>query len=132
MTCMRLILSAAVIVLSACQGDETVSAYGAAGKTWVLREIDNAPFSARATLAFPEPGQISGQGPCNGFSANLRVPYPWFDAENLVSTKTACPDLAQETRYFQSLDDMSLIEVLGDVMLLSNDAGRQMVFKAGD
>ena len=128
---MRLTLCAAAVALSACQGDETVTAYGGAGKTWVLREIDNAPFTARTTLTFPEPGQITGQGPCNGYSATLRVPYPWFDAENLISTKTACPDLAQETVYFQSLDAMSLIEVLGDVMLLSNEAGRQMVFKAG-
>ncbi|MEM9580800.1 MAG: META domain-containing protein [Pseudomonadota bacterium] len=42
----------------------------------------------------------------------------------------ACPDLAQETLYFDALERMSLVEVQGDTLILSNDTGEQMVFRA--
>ncbi|MBC7178797.1 MAG: META domain-containing protein, partial [Roseovarius sp.] len=40
--------------------------------------------------------------------------------------------LAEEALYLTALAEMTLVEVLGDVMILSNDAGREMVFRAGE
>ena len=40
----------ALSLLPTCAGDETVGRYGAAGRTWVLQELDGARFPARATL----------------------------------------------------------------------------------
>ncbi|WP_237096223.1 META domain-containing protein [Nereida sp. MMG025] len=114
----------------ACQNDETLSAYGAAGKTWVLTELDGAAFPARATLEFPQAGELAGQAPCNRFFGAQTVPYPWFKAENIAATKMACPDLPAEGQFLTALSEMTLSEVLGDTMILSNDAGREMVFKA--
>ncbi len=129
---MRFALMLVLTAAMSCQADETVRAYGASDRVWVLSELGGQPFSARATLQFPEQGVISGRGPCNGFSGQMDVPYPWFKAGPLRATKRACAALAEETRYFRALAQMSTIEVLGEVMILSNDAGDKMVFKASE
>lgn len=113
-----------------CNGDETLSAYGAADVTWVLHELDGAPVAARATLVFPEAGRIAGNAPCNRFSARQEAPYPWFEAADIAATRRACPDLATEGRFLAALAEVTLAEVAGDTLILSNDAGREMVFRA--
>lgn len=127
---MRSFLILSMVLLMACQSDESLAAYGAADKTWVLIELDGTPFTARATLTFPEAGKLAGQAPCNRYFGAQTVPYPWFKAEGVGSTKMACPDLDAESTYFKALSEMTLSEVLGDTMILSNDDGREMVFKA--
>jgi heat shock protein HslJ len=112
--------------------DETVSGHGGADATWLLHSIDGTPFPSRATLTFPEEGVIAGEAPCNRYSARQTVPYPWFAAERIISTKRACPDLDSETRFLRALGDMSLAEIAGSTLILSNDAGREMVFRAAD
>jgi heat shock protein HslJ len=129
---MRLLLLLATLGLTACIGDETVAGYGGADRIWLLSEVDGAPFSAHATLQFPEAGRISGDAPCNRYSGAMTTPYPWFGATQIAGTRMACPDLEAETKFFEALAAMTLSEVLGDVMILSNDAGREMVFKAGE
>lgn len=124
------VLLLGTLALSACNKDETVAGYGAADKVWQLVELDDAEVAFNATLTFPETGQIAGTAPCNSYSGSMTVPYPWFDAGPLAATRMACPDLDAETAFFTALDEMSLSEVLGDTLLLSNDAGRTMVFKA--
>ncbi len=116
--------------LCACMGDETVAQYGGADAEWQLVEIDGNPFDARATLNLAEPGKITGQAPCNRYFGTQRAPYPWFAAKGIGATRRACPDLAAEQHFLKALGDMTLSEVAGDVLILSNDAGREMVFKA--
>lgn len=127
---MRFALLSATLCLTACMGDETVAGYGGANRVWLLTEVDGAPFAAQATLQFPEAGKIVGDAPCNRYSGAMTTPYPWFGATQIASTKRACPDLDAETKFFEALTAMTLSEVLGNVMILSNDAGREMVFKA--
>ncbi|MEL6647462.1 MAG: META domain-containing protein [Pseudomonadota bacterium] len=119
----------ALLGLFSCS-DETLTGYGAAETQWVLQEIDGAEFEARAVLEFPEEGAITGQAPCNTFSGQQTVPYPWFKAENLAVTRKACPDLSAENMFFEALQAMTLAEVGADTLFLSNDAGRKMVFVA--
>ncbi|WP_297773196.1 META domain-containing protein [uncultured Roseovarius sp.] len=118
-------------ILGHCK-DETVSGHGGATATWTLQSIDGTPFTARATLSFPKEGTLVGEAPCNRYSGAQTLPYPWFRAEALVATKRACPDLEAETRYLRALAEMTLVEVAGDTLLLTNDAGREMVFRAGE
>ncbi|MEL7013948.1 MAG: META domain-containing protein [Pseudomonadota bacterium] len=110
--------------------DATLSGYGSADRLWVLKEIDGAAFTARATLEFPEEGVLQGKAPCNTFRGTQTVPYPWFKAENIAATRMACPELEAENAFFTALSEMTLAEVGGDTLLLSNDAGREMVFLA--
>jgi heat shock protein HslJ len=122
----------ATVALTACQADETVRAYGGADKTWRLVSIDDTAFAASATLTFPEPGRIAGQAPCNAYSAEMSVPYPWFETGPIAATRATCPDQQAETLFFQTLGEMTLSEVLGDTLILSTPEGRLMLFKADD
>lgn len=128
---LRLALITALAGFSNCSRDETVAAYGGADQVWTLTEIDGADFGATATLAFPGAATISGQAPCNSYSGSMDAPYPWFEARDLAVTRRACPDLALETRFFEALQAMTLAEVSGGTLILSNDKGREMVFRAG-
>ncbi|AXI45068.1 META domain-containing protein [Sulfitobacter sp. SK012] len=124
------LISAAV--LGACQGDETVRAYGADDQIWTLTELNGEPFNAKATLLFPEPGSIAGDAPCNSYTATMSAPYPWFEAGPIAATRRACPDLATESVFLAALSAASLSEVAGDTLILSNPDGLSMVFTATD
>lgn len=117
-------------LLAACAGDETVTAYGAAGPLWSLTEMDGAPPPAPLTLSFETPGEIAGQAPCNAFSAQITAPYPWFALGPVAMTKRGCPDLAAEARLMARLSAMTLAEASGPLLILRNDAGARMVFTA--
>lgn len=121
---------AALWGLTQCQGDETVTSYGAAEAVWQLAELDGQPFKAQATLILPDEGKLLGEAPCNAYSGAQTAPYPWFTVENIVATRRACADLESETAYFEALEQMTLSEVSGETLILSNDAGREMVFTA--
>lgn len=127
-----LILAILLTALTACRKDETIRAYGGGDRTWALKILNDAPFPAKATLTFPKEGEIAGQGPCNRYFGAMTVPYPWFDAGPIGSTLMACPDLEVETIFLQALEAVTLSELLGDVMILSNTEGLEMVFNAID
>ena len=110
--------------------DETISGYADTMATYHLMTIDGAAFEAQATIRFPEEGQITGNGPCNRYSATQSVPYPWFEPGPILATKRACPELAAGGAFFSALAEMTLAEVQGPVLILTNDAGREMVFEA--
>ncbi len=118
--------------LEACVPDETVRGHGGGDRLWVLTEIDGTAFPARATLSFPERESLAGSGPCNRFSGVQTQPYPWFQAERVVSTRTSCPDLAAEAQYFTALSQMRFAEVGATVLILSGGDGAEMVFRADD
>lgn len=124
------ILLTTLATLPACQSDETLRGYSGDTNLWRLQEIDGAAFPARATLSFPEKGRLTGTAPCNRYFGTIDVPYPWFKARQIGATKMACPDLAAESLFFGTLAKMTLSEVSGDTLILSNDAGQEMVFKA--
>lgn len=119
-----------LLLCTACRGDETLAAYGAGDKTWKLIELDGAPFTARATLTFPEPGRITGQAPCNRFNSTQNAPYPWFEMGEAMTTRMACPEMAEETRFLSALSAMTQSEVLGNSLILRNETGGEMVFEA--
>ena len=127
---MKYFVPALLLSLAACQADETLSGYGAADTTWRLTSLDGQPFTARATLQFPAEGSVTGKAPCNSFSGTQTAPYPWFKLGPIRATRAACPELAAEKRFFTALSDMTLAEVSGAVLILSNDTGREMVFRA--
>ena len=99
--------------------------------TYRLIQIDGDPFNATATIAFPEQGVAKGTGPCNLWSARQTAPYPWLDLSPIAVTERACPDLDAERAFFDALAAISLAEVQGDTLILSNEAGAEMVFSAG-
>ena len=119
------------ILLAACLKDETASGRADPRAVYALREWNAQAFSGTATISFPEPGRIAGDAPCNRFFANLTVPYPWFAIDRIGTTRRACPEAQTENEFFKALRSASLVEVSGPVLILSNDEGLQMVFRAG-
>lgn len=120
---------AACLGLTAC-ADETLSAYADRAATYHLVEIDGAATGDAATIRFPEQGRIAGRGPCNAFTARQVAPYPWFKLADLSATERACPALDAEAAFFDALSAMTIAEVSGPTLLLSNEAGRTLFFLA--
>jgi heat shock protein HslJ len=119
-----------LLFASACVSDESISGFVAPSTEYHLLEIDGAPFDAPATISFPETGKVVGQAPCNRYFATQIAPYPWFELKGIGATRMACENLAAESAFFAALEDMTLAEVSGDTLILSNTDGRQMVFVA--
>lgn len=128
----RLILTLPLMALFQCDTDETVAAYGAADQIWTLQEIDGQPYEANALLRFPEEGRIAGNAPCNSYDGTLNAPYPWFEVQNLNATRAACAELEAEGFYFAALMTMTQSEVSGNVLILRNEDGHEMVFTAAE
>lgn len=129
---MRLKALLALVPLAACSGDEALRGYTDKGAVWTLAELHSKPFTATATLGFAQKGRITGQAPCNRYSAEMKTPYPWFKVGPILSTRMLCPDLAAETAFFNALGDVTLSETSDTVLILSNPEGLQMVFKPAD
>ncbi|TRD23455.1 META domain-containing protein [Palleronia caenipelagi] len=126
-----ILTAAALIALAGCQTkDETVAGYADATETYLLESIDGVPFDGRATLTFPEEGKIAGQAPCNSYRADLKAPYPWFETSAIAMTRKACIDMNAEAAFTEALNAMTQSEISGPVVILTNEEGRKMVFRA--
>ncbi|MCV2893078.1 META domain-containing protein [Lentibacter sp. XHP0401] len=125
-----LLLIPALATLPACQPEKAGSGYSGPDTIWKLEAIDGKAFGARATLTFPEAGKVAGQAPCNRYFGEMKAPYPQFDAGMVASTKMACQDLEAEGQFFSALNEMNRTDISGNTLVLSNDAGREMIFKA--
>ncbi len=110
--------------------DETISGYADRSAVYALTEMAGEPFTARATISFPEPGRAKGEGPCNLWSAEQTVPYPWIALGPIAATERGCPELNAEARYFEALGAVSLAEVQGPILILSTEEGVELVFEA--
>lgn len=126
------ILALAALPFSACGGDETARAYGAADKVWTLSELDGETFPATATLTFQQTGRIEGAGPCNRYTARMTAPYPWFEAKAIATTRSICAEFEAETAYLAALGTVTLAEVAGNTLILSTPDDLTMIFTAGD
>ena len=127
---MKYLIALTVMLTTACQADETVTAYTDGTTVFALQSIGGLPFRATATIDLSEAGKITGQAPCNRYFADQSAPYPWFSAGPIGSTRMACPDLAAESEFFATLESMTLAEVVGDTLILSNHVKSEMVFQA--
>ncbi len=124
---MKKLLLISTLLLSACAA-ETIFSQTDTSDVWVLQRLNTEMVPAKITLTFPEKGQISGQAPCNQYSARQKAPLPWFEAGPIRATRRACDNLALEQSYFEALSNMTLIERKGKVLLLTNEKGQSLQF----
>lgn len=110
--------------------DESISGYADRSAVYRLLELNGVPYAANASISFPEPGRAQGQGPCNAWSAEQWTPYPWIDLGPIAATRRACPDLELEAVFFNALSQVSLAEVVGPVLILTDEEGSELVFRA--
>ena len=111
---------------------ETAAGYALTGVDYALVEIDQTPYPANATMQFHDDGRLSGRGPCNAWNAQVTVPYPWFETTPIASTRALCAAIDQETLFFATLGQMTVIEASGNTLILSTPNGPEMVFQAPD
>lgn len=109
--------------LSFCGPDETISGYAGTDTVWDLAELDGTKPGFAARIRFPREGRVEGEGPCGPYAARQTAPYPWLAVEGL-DTPPGC-----DASYRAALATMTLAEVAGDMLILSNDAGDRLVFR---
>lgn len=92
------------------------------GTAWLLDELDGGGVLAgvEATLEFPEPGRVAGNGSCNRFFGNVEIEGRSIEIGPLTATKKGCerPVLDQETRYFAALESAERFSVEGAALVI--------------
>lgn len=120
-----------IALLAGCAAaDDTVSGFLDPQKTYLLSSISGAPFVARATITFPGAGRVVGEAPCNRWSGAQSLDYPLVKIGPILSTKRSCEQQAEETAFFAALETMKRVEATGNVVILSDGAGTEMMFRA--
>jgi len=118
-----------LVALTACDPSETLTKYGGGDYAWRLVEVDRQPVNFPNEISFGAHGSVNGKGPCSQFSASQWAPYPWFEFKDVSGLRQeTCAMTAQEDKYFADLAEMQIVEISGPNMVLSNEAGREMVF----
>ncbi|WP_158965389.1 META domain-containing protein [Chachezhania sediminis] len=101
------------------------------GKTWVLQALNGEAFPpSEATLIFGDDGRISGAAPCNQYSAKLQSQPPAFQVGPIASTRMACPEMQEETAFFNALGVVTSMTLDGNNMVLNGPDDFSMVFGA--
>jgi heat shock protein HslJ len=99
------------------------------GPTWVLLTPGDQPVPDQSpTLTF-QGGMLSGQGPCNQYSASYTLDGSTLTVGPITSTRMACPDLDLETTYLAALQSVAgwQVDPSGDLVLM--DAGGAEVLR---
>lgn len=96
---------------------------------FTLKKVNGSAIDYSANIRFLPDGKVAGSAPCNRYFSVNKVPYPWFELGPIGSTKMACPELQHESAFLKALARMTLAEVSGNVLLLSNDADESLEFR---
>jgi heat shock protein HslJ len=84
----------------------TPAAFNLSGSDWELKDLGGvAADHGKATLSFPEPGKIAGNGSCNRFFASSEINGDAIKLGAMGSTRMACPEpvMTQESKYLETL-----------------------------
>lgn len=98
--------------------------------TWRLLSLNGAAFGAHATLAFLPDGTLQGEGPCNGYGAQLTALPPAWAMDAVRATRMACADLDAESAYFAALSRMTSAAQTASTLTLTAPDGSTMIFAA--
>ncbi|MBJ6372683.1 META domain-containing protein [Sedimentitalea sp. CAU 1593] len=123
----RALTGLACLPLTGCAGDETLTAYGADHRVWRLVEVKGDTRPPPLLLTFAAAGQIQGRTACGEFAGELAAPYPWFEIRPVPRSTPPC---RADATVLSALAGMTQSEVSGDVLILRNDSGGEMVFRA--
>jgi heat shock protein HslJ len=97
------------------------------GGDWHLIGLEGTPAPFRATIAF-EGDRVGGQAPCNRWFGTNRAALPEVAIDAIGATKMACPDLAAESAWFETLQAMTRAELDQGHLFLIGAEGRVLEF----
>jgi heat shock protein HslJ len=107
----------------------SATAQTAAPIDWQLLAIDGVVTDMRATLRLSEDGTVSGQAPCNRWSAMNDKTLPELNLSAIRATRMACDRLADEQVFFDALAAMTSLAPEGSRnLILTGPDGRSMEF----
>jgi heat shock protein HslJ len=121
----------ALPVLAACATEPMMTASAPAGPaladtTWMLESVGaDAPPSA-VSLNFTA-DRVSGEAPCNRYMGGYVQTGAALEIGPVAATRRACPHLAAEDRFFGALTDVASAEVAGEVLILRNAEGAELM-----
>ncbi len=102
---------------------------GLVGTRWRLADVAGtvAISGARATLEFPQPGRVIGNGSCNRFFGAVELAGDSIRVGTLAATRKACaePAMRQEARYLEALAAASRFTADASTLLLFPAGGGQ-------
>lgn len=135
----RLALTAAIatMALAACQPAPSASVAASGddrgfipGGSYVLVGMDGQTVPLRNVTLVVEESRLSGQGPCNSYSASNNAELPAVALSPIVSTKMACKDLQIENRFLSVLQQASSMEFYGGVLKVKSPS-TWLIFEHG-
>ncbi len=120
----RLALSAALatMALAACEPTSPGALAGGEdrgfipGGSYVLVGMDGQTVPLRNVTMLVERNRVSGQGPCNSYSATNNAELPAVSLSPIVSTKATCKDQQLENRFLSVLQQANEMEFHGGVL----------------
>jgi len=111
---------------------------------WFLESFNNGNYGivsvlegSEITAVFNDEGQVSGLAGCNNYSGAYQVDGEMISIELGPLTMMFCEQpegvMDQETAYLQALDSVSSYRILGDELVMQNEAGQEvLMFRASD
>ena len=83
-------------------------------------------MDVRTTLQIGEDNHLFGAAACNRYSVTNRAALPALQLGPVLSTRMACPWLAEEQAYFKALSRMTTLVLDGErtLVLMNPDGGR--------
>ncbi|RJL16388.1 META domain-containing protein [Paracoccus siganidrum] len=124
--------AAAILALAACEpaappGEDRGFIPGG---NYVLVGMDGGTVPLRNVTMLVEEYRISGQGPCNSYSAQNNVDLPQVSLSPIVSTEMACKDSRLENRFLSVLQSATEMEYYGGVLKVKSPS-TWLIFEYG-
>ncbi len=89
---------------------------------WLLEDLGSSGVldSAQPTLAFSEPGKVTGMGSCNHFFASVEIKGDLISFGPIGATRMQCVDAVsdQEGRYLAALAAADRVSVQGPYLFI--------------
>jgi len=105
-------------------------------ETWVLARADSSLTTDddNPVTLVVDNKRVSGTGPCNTYQGDLALDGDSVDIKHLASTLRACDDsiMEAEGEFFAALEAVDTVDVSDDRLVLSNDQGVTLTFRAFD
>lgn len=128
----RIVFAACLTAVSAACTPlpDTVGEAAPSGMVWRLDEVNDAPATYPATLRLLDDGRVIGAAPCGRFQARQDAPLPWVEITDITPSATRCARAQDQQAFFLVLEAMDFAEISGANLLLSNDSGQSLYFRA--
>jgi heat shock protein HslJ len=111
-----------ILEISSIEEIQTAAGFNLIGSEWLLEDLAGRGVidNARATLAFPAAGKVSGHGSCNRFFGPAKIDGDAIQLGPLGATRMACPEavMTQETKYLDALQKARRFEWKDPYLLL--------------